>query len=159
MIFTVLHILTCVLHTVLEHMALRSVIDTNILIVSISDRSPYHWIYDGLHKGLYSLLISTQIALEYEEVIGQKMGQSTASDVIEALERLSNVLLIPKYYQWNMIKSDPDDNKFTDCAVGGRADCIVTYDKHFKVLNQIHFPSISAVTPEEFKILLNSPSL
>ena len=76
-------------------MPLRSVIDTNILIVSISDRSPYHWIYDGLLKGLYSLLISTQIALEYEEVIGQKMGQSTASDVIEALERLSNVLLIP----------------------------------------------------------------
>ncbi len=86
------------------------------------------------------------------------MGQSAASDVIEALECLSNVLLISKHYQWNMIKSDPDDNKFTDCAVAGRADCIVTYDKHFKELNQTHFPSISTVTPEEFKILLNSPS-
>ena len=28
----------------------------------------------------------------------------------------------------------------------------------FKVLNQIHFPSISAVTPEEFKALQDSSS-
>ena len=105
-------------------MALRSVIDTNILIVSISDRSPYHWIYDGLQRGFYSLLISTQIALEYEEVIGKKWNKALPSVVIEVLERLSNVLLISKHYQWNMIKSDPDDNKFTDCAVAGRADDI-----------------------------------
>ena len=135
-------------------MALTAVIDTNILLVSISDRSPYHWIYEGLRKGLYTLLVSTDIALEYEEIIGREMGEEVASDVLRALERYPNVLSVHRYYRWNLIKADPDDNKFTDCAIAGGADCLVTYDKHFNVLRDIDFPRVTVVTPEEFKNLL-----
>ena len=135
-------------------MALTAVIDTNILLVSISDKSPYHWIYEDLRKGQYNMLVSTEIALEYEEIIGQEMGDDVASDVLKALERYPNVLAVPRYYRWNLIKADPDDNKFADCAIAGGADCLVTYDKHFNVLGDIDFPRVTVVTPEEFKTLL-----
>lgn len=135
-------------------MALRVVIDTNILLVSISDRSPHHWIFEDLRRGLYSLLVSTEIALEYEEVIGREMGDDVASVVLGAFERYPNVLPVHRYYLWNLIKSDFDDNKFTDCAIAGGADCLVTNDKHFNVLQDIDFPRVTVVTPEEFKILL-----
>ena len=45
-------------------MDLRVVLDTNILLISISNRSPYHWIYRGLKLGKYSMLISTEITLD-----------------------------------------------------------------------------------------------
>ena len=35
------------------------------------------------------------------------------------------------YYKFNLIKSDPDDNKFVDCAVIANAEFIVTEDRHF----------------------------
>lgn len=135
-------------------MALTVVIDTNILLVSISDRSPYHWIYAGLRQGRYTLLISTDVALEYEEIIGQHLGGDVAGDVLKALERYPNVHPVHRYYRWNLIKADPDDNEFVDCAIAGGADCIVTYDKHFHVLEEIDFPRVLVVTPEAFKTLL-----
>lgn len=75
-------------------MALTAVIDTNILLVSISDQSLYHWIYEGLCNERYTLLVSTEIVLEYEEIIGQHLGDDVASDVLKALERYPNVLCI-----------------------------------------------------------------
>ena len=135
-------------------MALRVVIDTNVLLVSISDRSPFHWIYKDLGRGLYSLLISTEIALEYEEVIGREMGEDIAGEVLDALERYPNVFSVQRHYLWDLIKTDLDDNKFADCAIAGGADCLVTKDKHFNMLRKINFPRVTVVTPEEFKNLL-----
>ena len=45
-------------------------LDTNILLVSVSSRSPFYPIYHALiHEGIYSLVVSQEILLEYEEVI------------------------------------------------------------------------------------------
>ena len=57
---------------------------------------------------------------------------------------------------FNLITSDPDDNKFVDCAICGQAEYLVSNDKHFKVLNDIQFPSITNVTiPQEIKGVWN----
>jgi uncharacterized protein len=52
---------------------LKVVIDTNILLVAISRRSPYYWIFGDLIKGDYTLCVTTEILLEYEEIIGKEM--------------------------------------------------------------------------------------
>jgi len=49
----------------------RFVLDTNVLLVSISSRSPYHWIFRGLLDGHYELFLSNEILTEYEEIIGR----------------------------------------------------------------------------------------
>lgn len=33
-----------------------------------------------------------------------------------------------------MIESDPDDNKFVDCAINAKAKYIVTQDRHYNVV-------------------------
>ncbi|MCY4000611.1 MAG: putative toxin-antitoxin system toxin component, PIN family [Bacteroidetes bacterium] len=76
------------------------------------------------------MLISTEIILEYEEVIGRHMGLDITNDVLSDLDQFHNVSLINLYYRWNLIHNDWDDNKFIDCAIAGNADCIVTNDKH-----------------------------
>src|ERR1700733_9722802 len=103
---------------------LKVVIDTNILLVAVSKRSPYHWIFQGLIKGDFTLCITTDILLEYEEIIGKEMGATVAVNVIRTLENLPNVELITKYFCWDLIKTDPDDNKFTDCTIAANALCL-----------------------------------
>ena len=136
-------------------MALRIVIDTNILLVSISSKSPYYWIFEGLRNNEYDLIVSTDIMLEYEEIIEQHMGSNVSENVCNALERFPNVHFIQRYYRWQLIKEDPDDNKFVDCAIAGDADYLVTNDRHFRVLDSIEFPRISVIDPQGFKIRLD----
>jgi len=65
-----------------------------------------------------------------------------------------NTLLITPYFQWNLISSDLDDNKFVDCALNAGADYIVTNDQHFNVLKSIEFPPIKVIDMETFKSML-----
>lgn len=51
---------------------LKVVLDTNVLLVSISSKSPYHWIFKKLIKGVFELGITSEILMEYEEVIERK---------------------------------------------------------------------------------------
>ncbi len=47
--------------------------------------------------------------------------------------------------------SDPDDNKFVDCAIIANADYIVSDDSHFKVLKDIPFPVVRVLSLEQFQ--------
>ena len=55
----------------------------------------------------------------------------------------------PSFF-FNLIQTDPDDNKFVDCAVCGNAEYIVSNDSHFRVLNDIDWPKIKLVTIQEY---------
>ena len=48
------------------------------------------------------------------------------------------------------IESDADDNKYSDCAIAGQADYIITEDRHFHILKRIPFPSITTLNIDEF---------
>lgn len=87
---------------------------------------------------------------EYAEVIADDLSPKVSENVLSALETLPNVIPVNKYYFWNLITTDPDDNKFVDCAVAGGANYIVTDDKHFKVLKTIPFPKIEVLSSDEF---------
>ncbi len=102
------------------------ILDTNILLVSISSKSPYHRIFKMLIDGKYDLGVTTEILMEYEEVIERKFNSEVAKDTIRTLLALPNVKKINVYYNWNLIEADSDDNKFVDCAVSANATGIVT---------------------------------
>ncbi|MCC5612945.1 hypothetical protein LC612_41225 [Nostoc sp. CHAB 5834] len=55
------------------------------------------------------------------------------------------------------VKADPDDDKFVDCAFAANAHCIITNDRHFKVLRKRTFPQITVFKPEAFQQLITSP--
>lgn len=134
---------------------LRVVIDTNVLLVAISSKSKYHWIFKNLLNGSYELYISNEILMEYEEIISSKFNSEVAQDVLRALLMLPNVLQTTIYYKWNLISEDPDDNKFVDCAVSANVDYLVSNDNHFSILESIDFPKISIIKAKEFKDVLN----
>ena len=111
-------------------------------------------VLDKLYEGAYELYITNDILLEYEEKISAIFSKETAELIIGAFSLLPNVKKIEVYYHLQLIDTDKDDNKFTDCAFAGNAHYLVTNDKHFKVLNAISFPAINLVTLEAFKKML-----
>jgi putative PIN family toxin of toxin-antitoxin system len=129
---------------------MRVVVDTNILVASLSSKSKYHWIIQALREGKFELCVTAEIYLEYEEILKQKYNPIVADAFLNSLKELQNVLLIDVFYNWNLIESDKDDNKFADCAVAGNADFLITNDRHYNILKTIGFPPINVISLEEF---------
>jgi putative PIN family toxin of toxin-antitoxin system len=126
------------------------VIDCNIFVMCITSRSPYHFIYQALIKGKFKLAVTTDILLEYEEILQQKYSVATAHAFITLLNELPNVQHINSHYHWQLITADPEDNKYCDCAIAGQADHIVTEDRHFDILKNTPFPSINVISIDNF---------
>lgn len=53
-------------------------------------------------------------------------------------------------FRFQLIESDPDDNKFVDCAIAANADYIVTEDTHFNPLKMISFPHVEIKRLHDF---------
>ncbi len=132
----------------------RVVLDTNVFVVSLSERSPYYWIFEALIADRFEAVVSTPIVLEYEEVIGRLMGQAAVRDALGVLHNSMSVIHTAPTFHWHLIAADPDDDKFVDAALAGRADGIVTYDRHFDALSSVDFPRVPVLTPDDLSHLL-----
>lgn len=132
------------------------VLDTNVLLVSLSTHSKYHPIYQALLDKRFDLFVTNEIITEYEEIFTQKLGVSRTELQLKELLNLSNLHCIEPFYNWQLIENDPDDNKFCDCAVACEADYLVTNDRHYDILAQIPFPPIVTIKAESFLAMLAS---
>ncbi|MEM8527481.1 MAG: putative toxin-antitoxin system toxin component, PIN family [Bacteroidota bacterium] len=133
---------------------MKIVLDTNVLLVALSHRSPYRSIFDAFLQEDIQLCVTTDILVEYEEIIGKHLGKEVASNVLQLIENAINVEWIIKYFKWNLVEADPNDNKFVDCAIAANAKYLVSEDKHFNILKQIPFPKVELLKAKEFVELL-----
>jgi putative PIN family toxin of toxin-antitoxin system len=133
---------------------LRIVIDTNVLVACISRNSPHHWIWRAFVDGHFQLCLTTDILIEYAEVLGRFYSAVAAENTLYQFLIQDNVIQTIRYFEWRVMENDPDDNKFFDCAVAANADYIITEDRHFKILTQISFPSIAVLNISEFSLIL-----
>lgn len=137
-------------------MKLNIVLDTNVLIMSISARSPYFAIWKSFLRGDYTLCVSNEIIEEYAEVIARNISPRVSESIINAILLRPNVRRINPHYTFNLITTDADDNKFTDCAIVAGAEFIVTEDKHFAELDKISFPKVTYIGIDKFLTILKT---
>jgi uncharacterized protein len=135
---------------------MKIVLDTNVLLTIISERASLHEIFIAFLDEKYILCVTTDILNEYEEVIGRHMGKDVADNIMKVIENAINVEYVIKYYKWQLIQIDPDDNKFVDCAITSNAKYIVTGDKHFNILKDIPFPKVEIIDAYSFINELNT---
>jgi putative PIN family toxin of toxin-antitoxin system len=133
---------------------MRVVIDTNIILTAFGRNSESQWIVRFIAEGVFSLIVSNDIMLEYEEVLFRQQNHFLAKAAVSFLHAAYNVIPVDVYYHWNLIHTDPDDNKFVDCAIAGNADAIITEDAHFDALQKIPFPKVNVLSTKEFAVLL-----
>lgn len=133
----------------------RIVLDTNCLLASLSSKSKNFKVWKDFQDGKFTLCVSNEILEEYQEIIAQKATPSIAQNVVRAIVESDNVEFIDPHFHVYAIFSDPDDNKFVDCAFAANATFIVSEDKHFDVLKKLSFPKIMVVKLKTFLNFLN----
>ena len=129
---------------------LRVAIDTNVFVEALSRTSPYHAIYRGLLQGKFLLCISNEVWLEYEEVLTRLHRPEVVEVFLKFLLESPFIWFVSPTFRFNLIQTDPDDNKFVDCAIAAGADLLITNDTDFNVLKQIPFPKVHLMMPDEF---------
>ena len=88
------------------------VLDTNCLIQILGIHSKYRFLWSEFMACKYTLCISNEILHEYEEILSQKASPLVAEMFMAVLARSKNVIRKDPYFQFNLIKTDKDDNKF-----------------------------------------------
>ena len=132
---------------------IKVVVDTNILVASLSSRSLHHWFIQALMNDRFDMVVSHDILLEYEEILKQKYGTATADTFLNALKELPNVTEYEVFYQWRLLH-DADDDKFVDVAITASALGILTEDTDFKILKSVKFPIVNILSLSMFKKML-----
>ena len=93
---------------------MRVVLDTNVLIMSISKSSPFHTVWTDFMSGQYTICYTTEILLEYEEVLGRKVSASFANAILTAIVVAKNTIEIEDYYKMQLIGAHRHGDGYED---------------------------------------------
>ncbi len=125
------------------------VFDVNILVSAlISDGKPRQLWFRVVRKEL-DLVLSGKIRSEFLAVIPRKKFQRylTDNDMIDFIQILDNMARFVRPARGvRVIEEDPDDNLILATAIGGKADYIVSGDRH--MLDFGEFSGIKIVTAQ-----------
>ena len=114
------------------------VVDTNALWPALSARHPSRVMVRAWAAGRFAWAISTEILLEYEEILVPRLGPARWREFVELLDTIGelrgNLRHIEPSFRFRLIAADPDDDKFADCAIAAEADWVITEDGHFDSL-------------------------
>lgn len=117
---------------------MRVCLDTNVLLQLFTPAQHFRPIKEALTAGLLELAVSNEILLEYEEVVTHHSGARRWLQITKVFARLfqvhASILFIEPHFRFQVIATDPDDNKFVDCAIAAQADFIITEDHDFDPL-------------------------
>ena len=129
------------------------VIDTNALLQIFSPRSKTPEIVQALINGDLQWAVSNDVLTEYEEMVTQRSGVVRWQQVERVIQLLhlrhQSILWTEPAFRYQVISADPDDNKFTDCAITANADYVITNDKDFGPLANAGYRP-QPITPDEF---------
>jgi putative PIN family toxin of toxin-antitoxin system len=131
---------------------LAVVVDTNVIVSALlKPQSKPELVLRLFFSGYAHLYFSDDIMVEYREVLSRSrfrryVSLELVNGFLEELKTLG-ALVVPQE-KIDVIKADPSDNMFLECAVAVNADFLITG-------NLRHFPSkafrrTNIVTPEEF---------
>lgn len=129
---------------------MRVVIDTNVVVSALLfGGTPGKLILLWKGKAI-TPLISRGILEEYLRVLAYPKFGLTEAEI--------NFLIYNEILPWfqtvdvkqseDIVLEDPSDDKFIACARAGRADIIVSGDRH--LLDLGHFKSVEIMTPSQF---------
>lgn len=133
---------------------MRVVLDTNVVISRyLTPRGRVARIVDLWEQGELEVVTSDPILREYADVLRYPYQRSVhgfsdaeLAEIDAAFEEFTEV--ITPTGTPAVIEADPDDDHILAAADTGRADCIVTGDKH--LLQLVSYRDIPIFSPAEF---------
>ena len=133
---------------------MKVVIDTNVFVPSFLGGQPRQ-VSDLWKRGEIILCLSKEILDEYVDVL-HRVGLGSEEELTELLALFKqgvNILFTAKTPRIRVVKDDPSDDKFVECAVKLKAGFIVTGDKLLKSIGE--YQGIKIMPPQEFLKIVN----
>jgi len=128
----------------------RVVVDTNVFVAALlSDATPRR-VYEAFLAGTITLLFSQQTLFELVTVLRRPsislvVSREEADRLLAVIQRDATIVEVTERVA---ACRDPKDNKWLECALAGRADCLVTGDHDLLVLHP--FRGIKILRPTDF---------
>ncbi len=128
-------------------------LDTNTLVQALAEGHSFHRILDAWISGEVTWAVSTEVLLEYEEVLTRLSGPGRWRKLARLMDLAEitsgNLLRVTPSFRFRIVTSDPDDDIFSDCAITAGADYLITEDRHFAALAGAGYKA-QPFTPREF---------
>ncbi|HZL66329.1 MAG TPA: putative toxin-antitoxin system toxin component, PIN family [Candidatus Limnocylindrales bacterium] len=128
-------------------MTVRVVVDTNVFISALLFQGKPARVLQLAEERAFTLLVSAPLRLEVERVLGGKF-KWPAHRIVEACTPFWDVAVCVAPTLEIDDCPDSDDNRVLECAVEGKAHCIVTGDHH--LLDMRRFREITIFSVDDF---------
>jgi len=127
----------------------KVVLDTNVFVSGVFFGGKPYQILKAWRDGEIQILVSPPILEEYHRVmleLSARFPEIDPRSVVDFLAVHSEIVLPPCLPP--VIQYDPSDDKFLECALAGKATCIISGDKHLLSISQ--FKGIPILKPHDF---------
>ena len=127
---------------------MKVVVDTNVFISGIFWKGNSNKILNLWKEGRITTIVSAEMLSELTKVLSD-FKIKLPEDMIKQWANmiLSNSILLEPKEKINAVKDDPKDNIFLEAAATGKAEYIITQDKHLLRLRT--YQGIKIIRPEE----------
>jgi putative PIN family toxin of toxin-antitoxin system len=127
----------------------RVVIDTNVFVSSFFGGNPRK-VIDLWRDGKITICLSGPILEEYVAVLRRigLEGETELEELLSLFGRGHGILFTAKTPELKVVESDPDDDKFIECAVALKADAMVTGDKAIENIGS--YMGVKVFNPRDF---------
>lgn len=127
---------------------MRVVLDTNVMVSAILGGTTGK-ILDFWLAERFELIVSDAVLKEYRDVLTRPkfaFDKDTINEIVYYI--FTKAAFVTVNQAVHMISRDYADNRFLEAAIAGKADCIVSGDRHLLDLGQ--YRSIPIIKPNEF---------
>ena len=113
----------------------RLVLDTNVLMGAVWGSTPAR-VVNLWRDGAVVLCVSDPILREYEHILSKvPRSRRYLKEFQDHVEALPNTISCRPKKRLRVIKDDPSDNMFLECALEADAHYIISADKHVKKID------------------------
>jgi putative PIN family toxin of toxin-antitoxin system len=127
---------------------MRVVADTNVFISALMFGGLPGIFLDLALRRKFALVISTAVLDELNEKLRGKFAVSERDALAIRAKLEGNADVADPSFELNAVPDDPDDNRILECAVAGKADFIVSGDRH--LLRIESYDGIAIVSVRQF---------
>ncbi|MEM0161948.1 MAG: putative toxin-antitoxin system toxin component, PIN family [Thermoproteota archaeon] len=136
----------------------KAVFDTNVLVSAVIQVGKPRLLVDYVLDGKIDLILSKEIVEEFQRVIARekfKLDKSKQNELTSFILNLGRIVRVRS--KLKVVKEDPDDDIVINTAINGKADYIVSGDKHLLALKEFRGIEIIGVD-EMLKLLRKQPT-
>jgi putative PIN family toxin of toxin-antitoxin system len=139
---------------------MKIVFDTNVLISALITTGKPKELFNKAAQGQIKLIISKSILKEFSQVaenprIRKYANEEDVIGFVRVINRVAKIVNVTS--QFKAVKEDPDDDIVVRTAFDGKANYIVTGDKHLLSLGT--FRGIKILTADEMLTLLKEEKI